>query len=109
MLLDIQIKKGLLDVSVLAVLCRGDSYGWQVIKDLSQVVEVSESTLYPVLKRLSAAGFVETYEEPHNGRLRRYFKITKSGKEKLQQFEHDFESIARIHRFILNSLEGGTS
>lgn len=105
--LDTQLKKGLIDVCVLAVLYRGDSYGWQVIKDLGSVIEISESTLYPVLKRLGAAGHVTTYDVPHNGRLRRYFKITKSGEDRLRQFRQEQFSLIRIYHYINNSLKEG--
>ena len=68
--MDAQLKKGLLDVCVLVALQERDSYGYQIIKDVSPIVEISESTLYPILKRLEAGGFVTTYSKEHNSRLR---------------------------------------
>ncbi|MCL2587404.1 MAG: PadR family transcriptional regulator [Firmicutes bacterium] len=103
--MDAQVKKGLVDICVLASLSRGDSYGWQIIKDISTVMELSESTLYPVLKRLEGAGLVETYEVPHNGRLRRYFQITASGRSRLGEFKSEHEAIARVHSYILDSID----
>jgi len=97
----------MLDMCVLAVLNRGDSYGWQVIKDLGDVMEVSESTLYPVLRRLEAGNSVRTYEEPHNGRLRKYFHITNIGKQRLRDFQSEYGAIEKIYRFILDSIREG--
>ena len=99
-----QVKKGLLDICVLAALNRGDSYGWQIIKDVGSVVEVSEGTLYPILKRLEGGGLVETYEVAYNGRLRKYFKITSDGKTRLKMFELQQQSLMRIYEFIKESL-----
>lgn len=69
-MIDPQLKRGLLEVCVLAVLRREDSYGYQIIKDLSSCIEISESTLYPILRRLEAAGCLSVYSVEHSGRLR---------------------------------------
>ena len=98
--MDVQMKKGLLDVCVLAVLERGDSYGYQLVSDLSVVVEISESTLYPILKRLEAAGQLGTYSVAHNGRLRRYYRITPMGRKRLKEFESEWREMEKIGAFI---------
>jgi len=98
--MDIQIKKGLLDICVLATLARGDSYGWQIIKDLSAVIDVSEGTLYPILRRLETGGMVTTLEVAHNGRLRKYFKITREGMIKLKNFEQNHMQLMKIYEYI---------
>ena len=98
--MDSQIRKGLIDVCVLATLSKGDSYGWQIIKDLENVIAISESTLYPVLKRLETGGQIQSYEVPHNGRLRKYFKILGSGLDKLNGFEQDQKTLIRIYNFV---------
>ena len=98
--MDIQMKKGLLDVCVLALLKRGDSYGYQLVADLSGVVEVSESTLYPILKRLEAAGQLVTYTREHNGRLRRYYRITRAGLHRINEFTGEWRQMERIYAFI---------
>jgi len=103
--MDAKVKKSLLDLCMLSVLNKGDSYGWQIVKDISGVLEVTESTLYPALSRLEREGYLTTYTEPHGGRLRRYFKITKAGEKHLYRFEDDYDELERIHRFILNSIE----
>lgn len=101
--MDTQLRRGILDISVLAELNRGDSYGYQIIKDLEPYVELSESTLYPILKRLESANFVDVYSVEHNGRLRRYYQITNKGKTKIKDFLIEWKSVMNIYRFI----EGG--
>ncbi len=98
--MDIQLKRGILDVCVLKALEGGDSYGYRIIKDLSPYVELSESTLYPILKRLESARHLTVYSREHNGRLRKYYSITESGKARIQEFLTDWEDIMRAYRFI---------
>ncbi len=98
--MDIQMKKGLLDVCVLALLDRGDSYGYELVTELSKLVAVSESTLYPILKRLEAGGMLTTYTCEHGGRLRRYYRITQTGKGRLGQFEAEWAELQKVHDFI---------
>ena len=85
--MDIQLKKGLLDPFVLAVVRKGDTYGYKLLQDVLAVMEVSESTLYPVLRRLEAQGLLDTYQREHNGRLRKYYRITVSGLKKLEEYK----------------------
>lgn len=99
--MDIQIKKGLLDVCVLAVVKRQDSYGYQIMKDISDCIAVSESTLYPILKRLEAARCLTTYSIAHNGRLRKYYRVTALGRQKLYDFFAEWKELEQIHDFIL--------
>ena len=101
--MDIQLKKGLLEVCVLAVVERQDSYGYQIMKDLSACVEISESTLYPILRRLEASGYLTTYSVAHNGRLRKYYRITSLGKRRLSDFFFFLKELERIHAFILQA------
>jgi len=98
--LEAQVKKGLIDICVLAVLNKGDTYGWQVIKELENIMTISESTLYPVLKRLEAQKFVEPYEVPHNGRLRKYFKILPAGAARLTYFAKEQDQLLKIYNYI---------
>ncbi len=99
--MDIQIKKGLLEVCVLAVINKKDSYGYQIIKDVSVCIEISESTLYPILKRLEAGGCLSTYSMEHNGRLRKYYRITDLGKLRIRDFFEEWNELERINKFIL--------
>ena len=79
--MDTQLKKGLLDVCVLSVLREGESYGYKIISDIAPYIEISESTLYPILKRLEATGAVTTRSREYNGRLRKYYAITEKGRQ----------------------------
>ena len=95
-----QLKKGLLELCVLAVLKKGDSYGYQIIKDMSHCIEISESTLYPILKRLEQNNYVETYSQEHNSRLRKYYRMTESGREHMAQFLEEWDQVMAIYDFI---------
>ncbi|AKC64736.1 PadR family transcriptional regulator [Bacillus altitudinis] len=95
-----QLKKGLLEFCVLAVLKKGDSYGYQMIKDMSHCIEISESTLYPILKRLEQNNYVETYSQEHNSRLRKYYRMTTSGREHMAQFLAEWDQVMAIYDFI---------
>ena len=90
--MDIQRKKGLLDVCVLAVLRRGPSYGYKIIGEVSSCIEVSESTLYPVLRRLQKDDCLEVYDRECAGRNRRYYKVTSSGWAQLRLYEGEWRS-----------------
>lgn len=107
--MDAQLKKGLLDVCVLAALKERDSYGYQIIKDVSPIVEISESTLYPILKRLEAGGFVTTYSMEHNSRLRKYYRLTDQGRQRIRDFLVEWQDVMRAYRYIAASQEGGAT
>ena len=98
--MDAQLKRGMLDVCVLASLLREDSYGYRIIKETSGYVELSESTLYPILKRLEGSGCVSVYAVEHNGRLRKYYSITDAGREKIASFLTEWHTVMRIYTFI---------
>jgi len=97
---DIQLKRGLLDVCVLAAIQDQDSYGYQIIKDMKPYVEISESTLYPILRRLEAAGMLSVWTAEHNGRLRKYYRITQLGRQRLTDFKEEWKQIVSIYRFV---------
>lgn len=96
--MDIQLKKGVLDVCVLHAISNGESYGYKIISDLQGIIEISESTLYPILKRLEAGGFLTTRTAEHNGRLRRYYKITNLGLKKLVSGRNDLLEVGTIYK-----------
>lgn len=100
-----QMKKGLLDVCVLSVLSRGDSYGYKIIKDLFGYIKLSESTLYPILRRLEAGGFLTVYTVEHNSRLRKMYKLTESGRAQIEEFLADWIEIEIIYDYIKEGLE----
>lgn len=103
--MDIQLKKGFLEFCVLGALYQSDSYGYQIIKDVSSCIEISESTLYPILKRLEANSYVKTYSVEHNSRLRKYYQITDKGKEHLKSFLDDWQQLLLIHEFVKGVIE----
>ena len=96
-----QFRRGILDACVLAVLERGESYGYQLVKDISQFIDITESTLYPILKRLEASNQLEVFTQEHNGRLRKYYRITAAGKERITQLMSEWEEIVKVYQFIL--------
>ena len=98
--MDIQLTRGLLEICVLKILSRGESYGYQIVKDASECIEISESTLYPILKRLESGGLVSARSAEHNGRLRRYFRITPAGNHRIEQFLEEWEEVMRVYEFI---------
>ncbi len=98
--MDIQLKKGILDVCVLYALSKGESYGYKIISDLEGIIEISESTLYPILRRLEVGGYVVTKAAEYNGRLRRYYKITGLGYEKFDAGKTDLLEINAIYKKI---------
>ena len=98
--MDMQLKKGLLDVCVLAAIKKEDSYGYQIIKDMKPFIEISESTLYPILRRLEASDLLSVYTREYNGRLRKYYHITSAGKERLAVFASEWSEIISIYRFV---------
>ena len=96
--MDIQLKKGILDLCVLHAISKSESYGYKIISDLQGIIDISESTLYPILKRLEAGGHLTTRTAEHSGRLRRYYKITASGLEKLRSGREDLLEINSIYK-----------
>ena len=98
--MDTQLKRGLLDTCVLVVLSKGESYGYKIISDLSDHIEISESTLYPILKKLEQSKCVTTRTAEHNGRLRKYYMITQKGKDRIGEFLIDMREFLRVYEFI---------
>lgn len=98
--MDNQLKRGLLDVSVLAAIKNEDSYGYRIIRDMKPYLELSESTLYTILKRLETAEMLTVRREEHEGRLRKYYRITDKGLNRIEEFRNDFREILSIYQFI---------
>ena len=98
--MDIQLKRGLLDVCVLAAIKSEDSYGYKIIKDMKPYIELSESTLYTILKRLENAKMLTVRSAEHDGRLRKYYKITNAGLQRITDFQADWEEIRAIYNFV---------
>lgn len=98
--MDIQLKRGLLDVCVLAAIKNEESYGYQIIKDMKPYVELSESTLYTILKRLESAEMLTVRTAEHGGRLRKYYRITEQGIGRIEEFKADWKEILSIYEFV---------
>lgn len=99
--MDIQLKRGLLDVCVLAAIKNEDSYGYKIIKDMKSYLELSESTLYTILKRLETAEMLTVRTSEHGGRLRKYYHITKAGLRRLEEFKEEWREVMSIYRFVI--------
>ena len=104
--MDIQLKRGLLDVCVLAAISGEDSYGYQIIKDMKPYIELSESTLYTILKRLEGANMLTVRTAEHGGRLRKYYRITDGGRRRLADFKEEWKEVMSIYRFVTKE-DGG--
>ncbi len=98
--MDAQLKKGLLELCVLVSLKNEESYGYKIMSDISPYVEISESTLYPILKRLEATGCLTTRSKEYNGRLRKYYMITEAGRRKIKESISDLVELQRIYDYI---------
>ena len=98
--MDIQLKRGILDVCVLAAIKDEDSYGYKIIKDMKPYIELSESTLYTILKRLENANMLTVRTAEHGGRLRKYYHITKEGHNRIEEFKKEWKEIMSIYRFV---------
>lgn len=101
--MDIQRKKGILDVCVLSVLKKGPSYGYLIVGAVSECIEISESTLYPILKRLESSGCLTTYKQEYSGRLRKYYQITQTGITKIQEYLEEWDEMKKVYTFIANN------
>lgn len=98
--MDIQLKRGLLDVCVLAAIKDEDSYGYKIIKDMKPYITISESTLYTILKRLETANMLTVKSAEHNGRLRKYYHITAEGIQRIEDFKAEWKEVMSIYRFV---------
>lgn len=98
--MDIQLKRGLLDICVLAAIKDEESYGYKIIKDIKPYVEISESTLYPILRRLETAELLNVRSAEHNGRLRKYYRITNQGLKRIDEFKEEWKEVMSIYQFV---------
>ena len=104
--MDIQMKRGLLDVCVLAAIKSKDSYGYQIMKDMKPYLELSESTLYTILKRLETANLLTVRTAEHGGRLRKYYHITGAGLKRIEDFKDEWKEILSIYRVVTKGDDG---
>ncbi len=104
--MDIQLKRGLLDVCVLAAIKNEESYGYQIIKDMKPYIELSESTLYTILKRLELSRMLTVRSSEHGGRLRKYYRITDEGRKRIAEFKSEWAEMLSIYRFVTKEDDG---
>ncbi len=91
--MNIQFKKGVLELCVLSLLHKKDFYGYELVEKISDYVNISEGTIYPLLRRFRTEGYVTTYlEESQGGPPRKYYKLTERGKEVYEELELEWES-----------------
>ena len=103
-----QVTAPLLDGCVLAVLEQGDAYGYNLTQQLRREIDLSESTLYPVLRRLQRDGHLTVYDEQFQDRNRRYYAITPSGKQQLTEFRSEWESYrGKIDHILWGGMQDG--
>lgn len=105
--MDTQLKRGLLDVCVLAAIKKEDTYGYKIIKDISPYLDISESTLYPILKRLETSGMIDVYSVEHNSRLRKYYHITEIGIKRISEFLEEWQNVMKAYEFIMEGYNNG--
>ena len=96
-----QLRRGILDVCVLTSILNEDSYGYKIIKDLKPIIELSESTLYTILKRLEDGKMIIVKKEEYEGRIRKYYHITDIGKKRIEEFKNEFKEIIDVYEFIM--------
>ncbi|MBQ1233513.1 MAG: PadR family transcriptional regulator [Clostridia bacterium] len=104
--MDIQLKRGMLDVCVLAAIKNEDSYGYKIIKDMAPYIELSESTLYTILKRLESAQMLTVRSAEHGGRLRKYYHITDKGRERIEEFKSEWREVMAMYQFVTKEDSG---
>lgn len=104
--MDAQLKRGLLDVCVLAAIKNEDSYGYKIIKDMKPYIELSESTLYTILKRLETAKMLTVRTAEHGGRFRKYYHITVKGLKRIEEFKDEWKELLSIYRFVAKEDDG---
>ena len=103
--MDAQLRRALLECSVLATLQEGDSYGYRIVRAVSPHIPITESTLYPILRRLETAGCLRVYTEEHNHRLRRYYAITETGRTRVMEFLAEWEQAMDVCAYIRSTAE----
>lgn len=103
--MDIQLKRGLLDVCVLTAIKNEDSYGYKIIKDMKPYIDMSESTLYTILKRLESAKMLTVHTSEHGGRLRKYYHITNAGLNRIEEFKNEWREVMSIYQYVMKEEE----
>lgn len=104
-----QLRRGILDACVLATLEKGESYGYKLVTDISKFIPITESTLYPILKRLENASLLTVNSQEHNGRLRKYYNITDAGRNHVTELLNNWKEIVDVYMYIKSEREQDTN
>ena len=99
--MSVDLKKHVIELFVLALLTKGPSYGYNLVSELNEYVQMSESTLYPVLRRLEKDNRLSTYNEIYQGRNRKYYKITAHGRRYIDSYLEEWKDIKKIYDIIM--------
>ncbi len=94
--MDVQMKRGILDGLVLSILKKGDTYGYELTEQITQVLDIAEMTLYPILRRFEAQGYLTTYTVEYSGRLRKYYRITDEGGKRLDEITGELLELKKL-------------
>lgn len=101
-----QLKKGILELCVLAVLDKKDCYGYELVNEISKDIEISDGTIYPILRRLSKEGYFTTYlQESTEGPPRKYYRLTELGKETRRKLTDEWETFVNKVNNILKEAD----
>ena len=97
-----QFRKGVLEICVLTLISKKDMYGYEIVQNISKVIEVNEGTIYPILRRLTKEGYFETYIlESNEGPARKYYKLTAEGKNNLKKLTKEWnEFVIAVNTFL---------
>lgn len=100
--MNIQFKKGVLELCVLSLLCKRDYYGYELVSNISDEIRISEGTIYPLLKRLKDQGYFTTYlEESNEGPSRKYYTLTPMGRTEKEKLEAEWlDFISKVNNII---------
>jgi len=99
--MNVQLKKGVLELCVLSLVTRKDYYGYELVNEISKNIQISDGTIYPILRRLTQDGYFVTYlQESQEGPPRKYYKITDEGKDHIKEFLNDWQQVMKIYYFI---------
>lgn len=105
------LNPALMELLVLSMICREDSYGYQISRQMKRVAQMKDSTLYPVLRRLAENAYVDVYDQQFQGRNRKYYRITETGRKQQQMLAHEWNAFTAIVNEIMENsrraAEGG--
>ena len=104
--MQVQLKKGVMDMLVLALLTQNDRYGYEIVSTISEYIEISEGTIYPLFNRLKKEKYVETYlKESSTGPSRKYYHITRAGLGRIEDFKSEWREVTSIYQFVIKEDE----